>query len=703
MNISASILHQPPLSHSQGIKEDTVVINNDIFTSIFSYLLKEDRDKIAQPNLIIGENGSGKTSLLKRMYFSVENSGKQLKPVFIEGMIGFACLLAHVGCLTCDASRYTGSASSFIGLCWSFGDTTSSPGAAVSVTVPDSESTTTYFENCRFYNMGTKSQNGGAVYINGKGTHEFHFCEFNNVQGGGSGGAICAENIWNVVVDTCIFDKVQALKGGALYFTMTTDTKTCQVSGSQFVDCIVVEESFYGEVYKYDGAVAYFSPPPASAVKVALAECTFENCSISYSQTEPLAFLSCIYLELTTTESPVTFQDCVFNGAGNTYEEYYLKILECQRLLLKNNTFNQVKITGTNPLLKPDEACKSLEVLDCDFQTVTSACDGSVVDSQGITSVTLDNCSFGSCSATETTSGGVVVVSAGTGECQVIDCKFVANSCDKGVHSLRIISTSFVNLTRCTFSGHTGSLPVLLADGGSALQSTNDFLINDCVFNDNSLSDITGVIVFPTDKSVQFDRCTFTNNQASVTLTKCSKMSFDFCFFTVSGDATVPVIRDNGTPELQITGCSFAHTGTEPEGGSTYQYVVIENEKCNAVISQNCFSSDNKNAIQLPSGANVGNGNEFGAECQEPWNPPEQPGSSGNTDPEVPPPASSDPILNDEFPYGPVIGGVIGGIAVIAVLAILIFFFVVRRKRQPTQTESDNNSEYLAHSDGVAA
>lgn len=85
MNTSASILHQPPLSHSQGIKEDAVVINNDIFTSIFSYLLKEDRDKIAQPNLIIGEDGSGKTSLLKRMYFSIENSGKQLKPVFIEG------------------------------------------------------------------------------------------------------------------------------------------------------------------------------------------------------------------------------------------------------------------------------------------------------------------------------------------------------------------------------------------------------------------------------------------------------------------------------------------------------------------------------------------------------------------------------------------------------------------------------------------
>lgn len=85
MNTSTHILHQFPLSLGDEIKEDVVVINNDIFTSIFNYLLKEDRNKIAQPNLIIGESGSGKTSLLKRIYFSIENSGKQLKPVFIDG------------------------------------------------------------------------------------------------------------------------------------------------------------------------------------------------------------------------------------------------------------------------------------------------------------------------------------------------------------------------------------------------------------------------------------------------------------------------------------------------------------------------------------------------------------------------------------------------------------------------------------------
>ncbi len=44
-------------------------MNNDIFTSIFSYLLKEDRDKIAQPNLIIGEKREWKDLITQKDVF----------------------------------------------------------------------------------------------------------------------------------------------------------------------------------------------------------------------------------------------------------------------------------------------------------------------------------------------------------------------------------------------------------------------------------------------------------------------------------------------------------------------------------------------------------------------------------------------------------------------------------------------------------
>ena len=57
--------------------------------------------------MIIGENGSGKTSLLKRMYFSIENSGKQLKPVFIEGKELFSTDDIWKFCPLQDDSRRT--------------------------------------------------------------------------------------------------------------------------------------------------------------------------------------------------------------------------------------------------------------------------------------------------------------------------------------------------------------------------------------------------------------------------------------------------------------------------------------------------------------------------------------------------------------------------------------------------------------------
>lgn len=339
---------------------------------------------------------------------------------------------------------------------------------------------------------------------------------------------------------------------------------------------------------------------------------------------------------------------------------------------------------------------------------MTAACDGSVVDSDGVTSVVLSNCTFGSCTTTAGTGGGVVVIRDKTTESQILDCHFIANSCGAGVLSLRIISTSFVNLTGCTFSSHTGDFPVLKAEGSSALQSTGDFLINDCLFKDNSLAgDKTGIAAFPSDKIVQFENCTFTNNKASVTLTKCSKVVFDLCFFIFSLDNPYyPVIRDNGTPELHITRCSF--TGTPSDGS---KYVIISSE-CTPTISQSCFGSDENNAIEIPPDSDIANGgNKFGVECEAPWDevpgPGPDPGSDPGPDPgdgtdknpslDIPPPEN--PSLDDDFPYGAVIGGVVGAIAAVAVVVVLVFFFVLKKRRNV----SDTNSETLAHSDGLMA
>lgn len=57
-----------------------------MYTSLSSYLSKEDVTKTAQPNLIVGESGCGKTFLMKRLYGNMkENMGNTLYPVVIEG------------------------------------------------------------------------------------------------------------------------------------------------------------------------------------------------------------------------------------------------------------------------------------------------------------------------------------------------------------------------------------------------------------------------------------------------------------------------------------------------------------------------------------------------------------------------------------------------------------------------------------------
>lgn len=633
-----------------------------------------------------------------------------------------ACLFARAGSIMCEGEsegRYSlTSGSSFNGLCWS--DVTEyAAGAAVYVS-PTNGVAETYFENCRFYSLHSKSSNGGgAVYIDSGGTHEFHFCEFKDVKSNGKGGAFYASNAQNIVVDSCIFEGAQCESwGGAFTVVLTSGSEFLHVRHAKFLDCFCLETEFYGETYLYDGAVAYCEGPTGGG-SGSLASFTFENCTVSYSEQKP--HLSCIYVDLTTTEMPLTFQDCVFNAAPAAFREAFLKITNCENVLLKGDSFDEVSVTGASPLLAPAPSndtpykWKSLEVVDCDFQSVTSACDGSVVDSQNIvTSIILSNCTFGSCTTTAGTGGGVVVIRDTTTESQILDCHFIANSCTAGVLSLRIISTSFVNLTGCTFSSHTGDLPVLKAEGSSALKSTGDFLINDCVFKDNSLSgDKTGIVAFPSDKIVQFENCTFTNSKASVTLTKCSKVVFDLCFFIVSQDNPYyPVIRDNGTPELHITRCSFTRTGTPPDGCTDCKYVIISQE-CKPTITQSCFGSDEEYAIEIPSDANIANGeNKFGVECEAPWEQlpgpePEpattiddnEPGDGTDKNPslDIPP---ENPSLDDDFPYGAVIGGVVGAIVAIAVVVVLVFFFVVKKRRI---ISGDTNSETLAHSDSLAA
>lgn len=79
------ILHETLLSYDIKTRK-VLAINEEAYTSLSNYLSKEDITKTAQPNLIVGESGCGKTFLMKRLYACVkENMGNILYPIVIEG------------------------------------------------------------------------------------------------------------------------------------------------------------------------------------------------------------------------------------------------------------------------------------------------------------------------------------------------------------------------------------------------------------------------------------------------------------------------------------------------------------------------------------------------------------------------------------------------------------------------------------------
>lgn len=68
-----------------------LTINDGLIASFFDYLKREDVGKPAQPHLIVGGSGSGKTFLLRKLSVMIEERlGASLRPVPIEGKMLFS-------------------------------------------------------------------------------------------------------------------------------------------------------------------------------------------------------------------------------------------------------------------------------------------------------------------------------------------------------------------------------------------------------------------------------------------------------------------------------------------------------------------------------------------------------------------------------------------------------------------------------------
>lgn len=562
------------------------------------------------------------------------------------------CMCWAVAGLDCDVMNgetvSTNTATSLTGHCWD-------GSSKHVVSIPSGNGIVT-LERCGFYSINSGSSDGGAVATSGVGV-TFLLCEFKDVTTSEVGGGFCVRTSPVISVDSCLFEHVGegAWRGGVFYATPTADL---DVRNSQFVQLLKVT----------DGSLCYCEQTTPSNF-------TFENCTFSCNQSETLT--SGFYCAFNNKDVPITVRDCVFN-CDASFSSYLFYFKSKGDIVFEQDTFNGI---GTDKSLMTgfNAAWKTLQVLGCDFQNVTTPCPA--IDTQDIVSVVIDNCSFENCNSTageeEETQGGVVVIGAETTQFTISTCRFIANSCTKGVHSLHILSSSAFNLTNCTFSGHVGSLPVLKAETPAAsLLSSDEFALVDCVFEENALDGkTTGIVTFPQDKAVRIERCSFVDNKASVTQTQCTKIVYDSCFFNVSlDDSYCPPIGDYGTPAIEIISCSFAHYGATGDDSDPV-YVEITGENCQVNVSDACFGSGETNAI---SGGNVTqSGSQFGADCQPPWAPPPEISESQEIE---------DP---DDFPLAAVVGGVVGAVVVIVIIVVIVVLLTRRKKVSSTSTDHE--------------
>lgn len=85
MQTRLPILHETFLPYDIKTWE-ILSVNEDVYISLTNYLSKENINKTAQPNLIVGESGCGKTFLMKRLYGRIKNDmGNILLPIVIDG------------------------------------------------------------------------------------------------------------------------------------------------------------------------------------------------------------------------------------------------------------------------------------------------------------------------------------------------------------------------------------------------------------------------------------------------------------------------------------------------------------------------------------------------------------------------------------------------------------------------------------------
>ena len=166
------------------------------------------------------------------------------------------------------------------------------------------------FNNCDFKDNYTANLEGGAVYVNTKGSLNFTDCTFcgnktNGSSGAGSGGAVIVKNAEYLTVEGCYFNGNSSQKsGGAMCIENITNPYS--ISNTQFVNNDLFEGSF-SIAGQGGGAVLLIGDNSGS----------FTNCL--FQENNIVNGGGAVSFKANTNEKATTFTKCRFykNTAGN--------------------------------------------------------------------------------------------------------------------------------------------------------------------------------------------------------------------------------------------------------------------------------------------------------------------------------------------------------------------------------------------------
>lgn len=167
--------------------------------------------------------------------------------------------------------------------------------------------------------------------------------------------------------------------------------------------------------------------------------------------------------------------------------------------------------------------------------------------------------------------GGVHL--AGTGSPSLTGCRIDGNNVTNGFGGgIRFYFTSGATLTRCTFTGNTGSVSVLAAEGSS-------FRVNDCDIVQNTAT--FAPLYFYNNPGVQvtmvFTNTLFRDNTgptASAVYTQQSSPQFINCTFTRNTGSAA--LRSDGTPTAMLTNCILWGDSSEVSGSPSITYSDVQ-------------------------------------------------------------------------------------------------------------------------------